>query len=382
MRRKPAIRKSSEPEDSRLKRFFGVPAWIEELRASLPRDDDATLIVASQRGPQYLRLDPVEIERHIETARKHRNIALAIIASLLAVIVLAVATHFWSTASLRAEIELAAVQAEAQAAEVERLSKTLNVIAEAVPLSVSLAVRDGEFSEDEKIEKVVEFLQRKDSVFRTYVAATGAVMKDKVGSLMSDLAAAGFDRRMVRNLVSSSAGTGGLPLEPDVADIFSYYIDDKALTLYEELQSLGNFVSLLPSADPMRDARLTSGFGMRRHPITRRADMHAGVDFVSYNDTRIFAAGTGIVKFAGENGGYGNMVTVDHGHGIETLYAHMSRINVREGQRVTPNSVLGRMGNTGFSTGPHLHFEVRFNGRNVNPLKMFEVARNVQHQEK
>lgn len=365
-----------------MKRLFGVPTWIEELRAKLPCDDDATLIVAGQRGSQYLRVHSSEIELHIETARRHRVMALSVIAGLLGLIALAVAAHFWSTAGLRAQVELAAVQAEAQAAEVERLSNTLNVIAEAVPLSVALAVRPDEVTDEEKIEKVVEFLQRKDSVFRSYVAATGVVMKDKVGTLMSDLAAAGFDRRLVRNMVTGTGGTGGLPLAPDEADIFSYCIDDAVLSQFDELKRLGNFVSVLPSAEPMRDARLTSSFGMRRHPITRRADMHAGVDYVSYDDTRILASGQGVVKFAGDNGGYGNMVSVDHGHGIETVYAHMSRIDVEPGQRVRPGSVLGRMGNTGFSTGPHLHFEVRFNGRSVNPLKMFEVARNVQHQEK
>lgn len=365
-----------------MKRFFSVPTWIEELRAKLPHDDDATLIVAGQRGSQYLRLHPSEIEQHIETARRHRMLALSVIGGLLGVIGLAVIVHFWSTASLRAEVERAALHAEAQAAEVERLSKTLNVIAEAVPQSVAFTVRADDITDDEKIEAVVEFLQRKDMVFRNYVEATGEVMKDKVGSILSDLVAAGFDRRQLRSLMGSVGGAGGLPMEPEAADIFSYYVSDRTLTLYDELQSLGNLVSVLPTADPMRGARLTSGFGMRRHPITRRPDMHAGIDFVSYADTRIFSSGHGVVKFAGENGGYGNMVSVDHAYGIETLYAHMSRIDVKEGQRVRPSTVLGRMGNTGFSTGPHLHFEVRFNGRNVNPLKMFEVARNVQHQEK
>lgn len=364
-----------------MKRLFGIPDWIETLRASLPRDDDATLIVAGQRGPQYLRLDPADIERHIETAHRHRRLALSVVGALLAVIALFVAGHFWRTASLKAEIELAEAQAREQAAEVARLSSALNVIAEAVPMSVALAVRPDEVTEQERIEKVVEFLQRKDSVFRSYVAATGEVMKEKVAGLLTDLSAAGFDRRMVRSLLAGNAGTGGLPMESEMADIFSYYVDDQALNLYDELQRLGNFVSVLPSADPMRRARLTSGFGMRRHPITRRPDMHAGVDYVSYDDTRIFASGPGVVKFAGENGGYGNMVSIDHGHGVETVYAHMSRIHVQPGQRVGTDTLLGRMGNTGLSTGPHLHFEVRFNGRSINPLKMFEVARNVQHQE-
>lgn len=363
-------------------RLFGIPDWIEALRASLPRDDEATLIVAGQRGSHYLRLHKSDIERHIETARRHRRFVLSVIAALVAILALAVCAHFWRTAALKAEIERVEALAREQAAEVARLSSTLDVIAEAVPRSVALEVRPEEVTEEERIEKVVEFLQRKDSVFRSYVAATGEVMKEKLAALLADLAAAGFDRRTVRNLIGSPAGgAGGLPMEPGAADIFSYYVDDQALNLFDELQRLGNFVSVLPSAEPMRHARQTSGFGMRRHPITLRADMHAGVDFVSYEDPRIFAAGAGVVKFAGQNGGYGNMVSVDHGHGIETVYAHMSRIHVQPGQRVIPGTLLGHMGSTGLSTGPHLHFEVRFNGRRINPMKMFEIARNVQHQE-
>lgn len=364
-----------------MKQLFGVPAWVEELRAKLPHDDDATLIVAGQRGSQYLRLHPSEVQQHIATAHRHRKFAFSVIGALVMVIVLAACAHVWSTASLRAEVERAELFAQSQAEEVTRLHKALDVIAEAVPQSVAFAVRSDGITQDEKIEAVVEFLQRKDLVFRSYVAATGEIMKDKVGSMMSDLVAAGFDRRQLRTLMAAAGGAGGLPMAPDVADLFSYYVDDSALTLYDELQSLGNLMTFLPAADPMRGARQTSGFGVRRHPITRRPDMHAGVDFVSYADTRIYASGPGVVKVAGDNGGYGNMVSIEHGHGIETLYAHMSRIDVKPGQRVRAGAVLGRMGNTGLSTGPHLHFEVRFNGRNVNPLKMFEVARNVQHQE-
>ena len=359
-----------------MKRLFGIPTWIEELRARLPQDDDATLIVAGQRGSQYLRLHASEIERHIESARRHRVIALSLIGGLLVLMALAVVLHLRSTADLRAQVELATVQAEAQAAEVERLSRSLHVIAEAVPLVGSATGRAEDITDAAQVEQIVEFLRRKDSVFRSYVAATGSMMKERVGSLMSDLAAAGFDRRVVRNLVTGTAGAGGLPLDPLEADLFSDYVGDAILSQYDELQRLGNFVSVLPTLDPMRGARLTSGFGMRRHPITRRPDMHAGIDFVSRDDTRIFASGEGVVSFAGRNGGYGNMVTVDHGYGIETVYAHLSRIHVQAGQRVRAGAVLGRMGSTGLSTGPHLHFEVRFNGRNVNPLKMFEVARS------
>lgn len=363
-----------------MKRFFSVPAWIEELRANLPQDDDATLIVAAAQGSRFLRLDAAEIERHIAESRRQRMIALSLIGGLFAVVALVGAMYYQSTVGLRAAVADAVAEAEGHAAEVERLTKALDVIVEAVPLTATMAESSDDASNEEKVEKVVEYLQYKDRVFRSYVAATGLVMKGKVDSLVSDLTAAGFDRRQVRSLMNTAPPAGGLPTDPTTSDLFSHYVDDTTLSRYEELQRLGNFVAVLPSVQPMRDARTTSGFGVRRHPITRRADMHAGVDYVSLDDTRIFSSGAGVVSFAGYNGGYGNMVTIDHGHGIETLYAHMSRIDVKVGQRIRANTMLGRMGNTGFSTGPHLHFEVRFNGRHINPAKMFEIAAEVQTQ--
>ncbi|OPZ88138.1 MAG: Murein hydrolase activator EnvC precursor [bacterium ADurb.Bin429] len=116
------------------------------------------------------------------------------------------------------------------------------------------------------------------------------------------------------------------------------------------------------------NGRVGSRFGMRYHPILKRKRMHTGVDIGAPSGTPIHAAGAGEVIYAGWRGGYGNTVMIDHGRGRVTLYAHMSSIGVRVGRVVSRGQTIGRVGSTGLSTGPHLHYELRINGTPVNPL--------------
>jgi murein DD-endopeptidase MepM/ murein hydrolase activator NlpD len=120
---------------------------------------------------------------------------------------------------------------------------------------------------------------------------------------------------------------------------------------------------------PLDAARISSGFGMRRHPILGYSRMHQGVDFAAPTGTPIFAAGEGRIAFAGTRGGYGTTVVINHAGGVSTLYAHLSAIQrgLRPGSLVRQGQVIGRVGSTGMSTGPHLHFEVRRNDRPLNP---------------
>jgi murein DD-endopeptidase MepM/ murein hydrolase activator NlpD len=113
---------------------------------------------------------------------------------------------------------------------------------------------------------------------------------------------------------------------------------------------------------------VSSGFGMRFHPILNYSRMHQGVDLRASYGTPIVAVSDGRVELAGWHGGHGNTVELNHGGGLETLYGHMSRIAVRAGQSVHRGAVIGYVGSTGLSTGPHLHFEVHRNGVAVNPL--------------
>jgi murein DD-endopeptidase MepM/ murein hydrolase activator NlpD len=115
---------------------------------------------------------------------------------------------------------------------------------------------------------------------------------------------------------------------------------------------------------------MTSGFGMRRHPILGYKRMHAGIDFKAGYGTPIFAATDGAVAYAGRKGGYGNFVQLNHGGNLATGYGHMSRIAVSPGQRVRQGQIIGYVGSTGLSTGPHLHYELYRGGRPINPLSV------------
>lgn len=133
----------------------------------------------------------------------------------------------------------------------------------------------------------------------------------------------------------------------------------------------------IPQVRPASIAEISSSFGFRRDPFTGGGAMHSGIDFRGPIGAPIYAAADGVISFVGVKSGYGNVVEISHGNGMMTRYAHMSRFNARVGQRVSAGAHIGAIGNTGRSTGPHLHFEVRINDRAVNPRPFLEMAPNV-----
>ena len=123
-------------------------------------------------------------------------------------------------------------------------------------------------------------------------------------------------------------------------------------------------------ASPMEFSRMTSGFKMRFHPILQKWRAHLGVDYAAATGTPVRSIGDGIVEFAGSQNGFGNVVYINHGKEQVTVYAHLSRINVRKGERVSQSQNIGAVGSTGWATGPHLHFEFRVNGQHRDPLTL------------
>jgi murein DD-endopeptidase MepM/ murein hydrolase activator NlpD len=124
-----------------------------------------------------------------------------------------------------------------------------------------------------------------------------------------------------------------------------------------------------PSGWPVRSGYITSKFGYRRHPIYKRTKFHAGVDFASKRGTPVVATADGVVVFSGWQSGYGRLVEIRHMDGLKTRYAHNQKNLVKEGDMVKKGQAIAKLGSTGRSTGPHVHFEVRKNGKAVNPLK-------------
>ncbi len=154
------------------------------------------------------------------------------------------------------------------------------------------------------------------------------------------------------------------------------YIQSKSLDeVFQMAKNKAEMLSSIPAIQPISNKdlkKIASGFGYRIHPIYKTGKMHTGIDFTASQGTEIYATGDGSVSTADAAGtGYGRHVIIDHGYGYQTLYGHMSRINVHKGQKVKRGDLIGYVGNTGSSTGPHLHYEVIKDGEKINPVNYF-----------
>ncbi len=147
------------------------------------------------------------------------------------------------------------------------------------------------------------------------------------------------------------------------------------LEVFELAKAQNQMLQSIPAIQPVSNTdlkRIASGFGFRIHPIYKIAKMHTGLDFTADIGTEIYATGDGIVESVDSRlSGYGHHVVIQHGYGYQTLYAHMSRVAVKPGDKVMRGQVIGYVGNTGTSTGPHLHYEVIKNGEKVDPAFYF-----------
>jgi murein DD-endopeptidase MepM/ murein hydrolase activator NlpD len=141
----------------------------------------------------------------------------------------------------------------------------------------------------------------------------------------------------------------------------------------------------IPAIQPVSNKdlkRFASGWGMRTHPIYKIPRFHHGIDFTAPKGTDVYATGDGIIESAKKSGTYGNVIVVNHGYGIKTLYAHLDDFNVKKGQKVKRGEVIGFVGNTGQSVGDHLHYEVIVKGKKVNPIHYFFNDLSVEEFEK
>lgn len=170
---------------------------------------------------------------------------------------------------------------------------------------------------------------------------------------------------------TGEAGVGGpfVPFDEDLFDTIQI-----GLAQFTELQA---FARTLPLAAPLSSVEVTSRYGRRVDPFLGTTAMHTGVDLRGSSGTPVRATGPGIVIHASTNGGYGKMVEIDHGNGVTTIYAHLSSLLVEVGQAVQVGTVIGRVGSTGRSTGPHLHYEVNRDGSPTDPMPYLRTGAEI-----
>lgn len=177
---------------------------------------------------------------------------------------------------------------------------------------------------------------------------------------------------------AAEAGEGG-PYQPVQAGAVDQRADAQFRSLFVSWKKLDTQTQpetaiAVPSRQPVENIALSSSYGVRSDPFRGTAAMHAGVDIPGPVGTPVYATADGVVGRSGRAGGYGNLVELEHGKGVQTRYGHLSKLLVEPNTRVTRGQLIGLMGSTGRSTGSHLHYEVRIDGRAVNPMPFLQTA--------
>lgn len=219
---------------------------------------------------------------------------------------------------------------------------------------------------------------------------------DKLNSQLESLIKVNSELRLASNLPPLTdeerlAGTGGGSFD-NTLDFLKSDNKEELRTAFEKIDEVSkkfafekeNFNKItkaiehnkklfgaLPAIKPSRGVLALNGFGIRYHPILRVNKMHEGIDIITDVGTDVFATGDGVVDFVGSKGGFGLAVEINHGFGYRTIYAHLSKSLVKEGMKITRGTIIAKTGNSGLSSGPHLHYEVIHNGMNKNPMEFF-----------
>lgn len=218
-------------------------------------------------------------------------------------------------------------------------------------------------------------IRERDHEFRQLVSKYSIALVEENSSLKARLADSSLSAQAI-GFIQGQAPIGGF--DSPRTRIGHSQLSGMFLDEAEKNRALKDVLNSLPSVMPLKDFSLSSPFGIRNHPLGGPSKFHMGVDLVPGESDEIRPAKAGKVVLAHDYQNYGNTVIIRHDRGIETLYAHLASIKVTQGQDVDPDTVIGLAGNTGSSTGKHLHFEISVGGYPVDPLKVIEAAYHVQ----
>ncbi|MGQ9618553.1 MAG: M23 family metallopeptidase [Candidatus Aminicenantia bacterium] len=216
------------------------------------------------------------------------------------------------------------------------------------------------------LENLTAELQERINSFKSYAEKLNVFAGLQSPYALKEVGSGGVNSNDVGTLLTSSIQKKSLE-KPDVLKKAANEIEQNLKTLYQFFQDQSLRLASLPSIWPTR-GYLSGFFGNRRDPFTGKVDFHPGLDIATQLGNKVHSSANGIVIVAEYRKGYGNIVIIDHGFGFSTLYAHLSKIVVKEGQKVKRWDVIGYVGTTGKSTGPHLHYEVRRYNQPLNPL--------------
>jgi murein DD-endopeptidase MepM/ murein hydrolase activator NlpD len=245
---------------------------------------------------------------------------------------------------------------------------------------VIVASQPNQFAKVQGLDNVLVRLQTSlDQVERRQMAALSSVedsMESRIRRMRGVVTDLGLDMTQLE-AATPRAGVGGpfvpvkLPADAGTFERQLYRIN----TTRAQVERLNRTLALVPYRKPViGEVEFTSGFGVRSDPFLGRPAMHTGLDFRAASGDPVRATANGKVVSSGWAGGYGRMVEIDHGNGLSTRYGHLSEINVRVGEQIKIGQVIGAVGSTGRSTGPHLHYETRIDGEAVDPQKFLRAG--------
>lgn len=230
-------------------------------------------------------------------------------------------------------------------------------------LKLQYKVLDKRMQESSQV--LAQLQERDNNIYRTYFEANPIPEEQRkagFGGVNRYKYLDGFDNsKMIKNLTKN-------------VDVLSKQLVVQSKSLDEIVQlakEKEKMLASIPAIQPVKKedlTRMASGYGMRMHPILKYRKMHKGMDFTAPVGTPIYASGNGTIKHAKRSATFGKVVYIDHGYGYTTIYAHMSKVKARKGQKVKRGDIIGYVGNTGRSVASHLHYEVHKDGRPLNPI--------------